>query len=307
MRRLWADTDDRCDVIPQKCGPRPLAVTPWGLSDANDQGNATSATGARSRRLTALLPAGAGRRARAGGNWLAHALLIFVPAMFSGSLVGSGVKPTEVVAAVRNISVEVVLPEGGRCLQLSCTRGSVVLSVDRVGSPPDFDFTDEGDARLTTRRSPDRWRAVLVGVSSDMSGEVGDQPGALGKILAPNGMIMKRLGYAGKPRQRSRAGRCGSPGRRQSSTAAMSPAVCNSRPAAAVCRWRSGCSPVSAANPRRCALRVGHDGSLVSSGTTWSAWLLSISTSWEPTSCSTRHGARRCTAGQRRTAGQLGC
>ena len=159
--------------------------------------------------LTALLPAGAGRRARAGGEWLGHALLIFVPAMFSGSLVGSDIEPTEVVAAVRNTSVEVVLPEGGRGLQLSCSCGSVVLPVDRVGGPPDLDFTDEGDARLAARRSPDRWRAVLVSVSSDMSGEVGDQLGALGKILAPNGMIMKRFRNAGKPGQRSRVGGCG--------------------------------------------------------------------------------------------------
>jgi hypothetical protein len=122
---------------------------------------------------------------------LGQALLIFVPAMSSGSLVGSDIEPTEVVAAVRNTSVEVVLPKGGRGLQLSCTRGSMVLPVDRVGSPPDFDFTDEGDARVAARRSPHRWRAVLVSVSSDMSGEVGDQLGALGKILAPNGMIMK--------------------------------------------------------------------------------------------------------------------
>jgi len=82
----------------------------------------------------ALLPAGAGRRARAGGEWLGHALLIFVPAMFSGSLMGSGIRPTEVVAAVRNMSVEMVLPEGGRGLQLSCSSGSVVLTVDRVGA-----------------------------------------------------------------------------------------------------------------------------------------------------------------------------
>jgi hypothetical protein len=144
----------------------------------------------------ALLPAGAGRRARAGGKWLAHALLIFVPAMLSGSLMGSGIQPTEVVAAVRNTSVEVLLPEGGRGLQLSCSRGSVVLPVDRVGGPPDLDFTDEGDARLTARRSPYWWRAVLVSVSS-----------------------------------------C-------------------------------------------------HDGSLVSEGTTWSAWPSRVSTIWEPTSCS---------------------
>ena len=46
-------------------------------------------------------------------------------------------------------------------------------------------------------------------------------------------------------------------GRRQSSTAAMSAAVCSSRPVAAVSRWRSGCSPVSAAKVSRCARRVG--------------------------------------------------
>ena len=156
-----------------KVRPTASGGHPMGASGANDQGNATSATGARSRRLTALLPAGAGQRARAGGKWLAHALLIFVPAMFSASLMGSGIRPTEVVA-VRNTSVEVVLPEGGRGLQLSCSRGSVIAPVDRVGGPPDLDFTDEGDARLTARRSPDRWRAVLVSVSSDMSSEVGD-------------------------------------------------------------------------------------------------------------------------------------
>ena len=165
--------------------------------------------GARSRRLTALLPARAGPRARAGGKWLGDALLIFVAAMFSDRLVGLGIRPTEVVAAVRNTSVEVVLPEGGRGLQLSCSRGSVVLPVDRVGGPPDLDFTDEGDARLTARRSPDRWRAVLVSVSSDMSGEVGDQLGALGNIRTPNGMIMKRIWNAGKPRQRPWFGGCG--------------------------------------------------------------------------------------------------
>ena len=131
--------------------------------------------------------------------WLGHALLIFVFAMFSASLMGSGIRPTEVVGAVGNTSVEVLLPVGGRGLQLSCSSGSVVVPVDRVGGPPDLDFTDEGDARLTAWQSPDRWRAVLVSVSSDMSGEVGDQLGALGKILAPNGMIMKRFRNAGKP------------------------------------------------------------------------------------------------------------
>jgi hypothetical protein len=42
-----------------------------------------------------------------------------------------------------------------------------------------------------------------------VSGEVGDQLGALGKIHAPNGMMMKRFRYSGKPRQRSWVTGCG--------------------------------------------------------------------------------------------------
>ena len=60
---------------------------------------------------------------------------IFVPAMFSGRPLAPGIQPTEVVAAVRNTSVEVVLPEGGRGLQSSCSGWSVVLPVDRVWRP----------------------------------------------------------------------------------------------------------------------------------------------------------------------------
>jgi hypothetical protein len=145
--------------------PKSAACGLWrschGASDADEQGNATSATGAaaggspapnpralqflttaaclvltipgqtkgvlnresvfapfcnRGVGSAALLPAGAGRRAWAGGEWLARALLIFVPAMFSRSLMGSGIEPTEAVAAVRNTSVEVLLPKGGRRL-----------------------------------------------------------------------------------------------------------------------------------------------------------------------------------------------
>jgi hypothetical protein len=61
--------------------------------------------------------------------------------------VGSDIKALEVVAAVGKSSVEVVLPEGGSCRQLSCSGGSVVLRVDAVGGTPDIDFTDEGGAR----------------------------------------------------------------------------------------------------------------------------------------------------------------
>jgi hypothetical protein len=41
---------------------------------------------------------------------------------------------------------------------------------------------------------------------------------------------------------------------------------------AAICRWRSGCSPVSTANASRCARRVGQAGSSVSPERYWSAW-----------------------------------
>ena len=114
----------------------------------------------------------------------------------------------EVVAAVGNTSVKVVLPEGGSRRQLSCSGGTVVRRVDPVSGPPDFDFTDEHGARPTAR-GPDRWRAVPVGVSSNVSGEVGDQLGARSKILTPNGMIMKRFRNTGKPRKRRRVAGCG--------------------------------------------------------------------------------------------------
>jgi hypothetical protein len=112
--------------------------------------------------------------------------------------VGSDIQTAEVVAAVGNTSIEVA-PEGGSSRHLSCSGGSVVVRVDAVSGSPYIDFTDEGDARPSAWRSPNRRRAALDSVSSDMSGEVGDQPGALGKIIAPNGMIMKRLRNAGKP------------------------------------------------------------------------------------------------------------
>ena len=55
------------------------------------------------------------------------------------------------VAAQGNVLVEVLLPEGGRSLQLSCSGWSTVLGVDADGGTPDGDFTDEGGGRVAAR------------------------------------------------------------------------------------------------------------------------------------------------------------
>ena len=109
-----------------------------------------------------------------------------------GNLAPSRVEAHRVVARVGDTSVEVLLPEGSRDLHLSWPRWSVVFRVDPFGGPPYFDFTDDGNVRPTALRSPDAWRAVAGSATSNLIGEGGDQRGALGKIPAPDGMIMKR-------------------------------------------------------------------------------------------------------------------
>jgi hypothetical protein len=83
------------------------------------------------------------------------------------------------------------------------------LGVDADGGTPDGDFTDEGSGRVAARRCPYWLFAVLAGAVSNLICEANDELRPLRQILAPNVMIMKRLRYAGKPRQRSRVGRCG--------------------------------------------------------------------------------------------------
>jgi hypothetical protein len=46
-----------------------------------------------------------------------------------------------VVADAGETSVEAVLPEGGSCLQLSCSGWSSVVEVDTVSGSPHSDFT----------------------------------------------------------------------------------------------------------------------------------------------------------------------
>ena len=49
----------------------------------------------------------------------------------------------------------------------------------------------------------------MAGVPSDPVGEVSNELGPLRQILAPHGMIMKRLRNAGKPRKRPQVSGCG--------------------------------------------------------------------------------------------------
>jgi hypothetical protein len=106
-------------------------------------------------------------------------------------------------------TVEVVLPEGGSSLQLSCSGWSSVIGGDAVGGSPHGNFTDDADVRLAARRQPNWLHAVLTGLIANVTGKVDHQPGPLGQILTPNGMIMKRLRNSGKPGQRPGVGRCG--------------------------------------------------------------------------------------------------
>ena len=57
---------------------------------------------------------------------------------------------------------------------VSCSGWSWVAGVDGVGGPPNSDFTDDGEVRAAARLRPHRLRFVLVGLISDLVGEVGD-------------------------------------------------------------------------------------------------------------------------------------
>ena len=125
--------------------------------------------------------------------------------VFGGSrdnLVPSQVAIRRVVAWVGDTSVEALLPEGGRSLQLPCSGGSSVSGVHADGGTPDGDFTKEGHGRAAARRCPHRLRAVQGGVASNLSSEANHQLGPRGQVHAPNGMIMKCFRSTGKPWQR---------------------------------------------------------------------------------------------------------
>ena len=98
---------------------------------------------------------------------------------------------------------EVLFPQGRERFELGSSGWSRVLGIDAVGGAPHSDFADKASARVTSRWRPDWLGVALAGAIPDLAGEVGDQLGALGKILAPGGMMIKLLRNAGKPGQRS--------------------------------------------------------------------------------------------------------
>jgi hypothetical protein len=110
-------------------------------------------------------------------RWLGQALSIFVPTTTRGcSRRGLLVVTMSavVVAAAGETSVEVVLPEGRSCLQLSWSGGSWVVGVHAVCGPPHGNFTDDGEVRAAARRHPHGQGCVSAGLTSDLVGEAGD-------------------------------------------------------------------------------------------------------------------------------------
>jgi hypothetical protein len=107
---------------------------------------------------------------------------IFVTATFKG---GTKSLPSEihvgrVVAGVGDASIEMLLPFGRSGWQLFWSGGAAVMGVDAIGGPPYGDFANESGAQRTALRHPMGLSAVVVGVMSNVVGEVGDQFGPPG-------------------------------------------------------------------------------------------------------------------------------
>jgi hypothetical protein len=113
---------------------------------------------------------------------------IFVTATFK---CGPNSLPPEVqvgrvVAGVGDAAVEMLLPFGRGGWQLFWSGGAAVVGIDAIGGPPHGDFTNESGAQRTALRHPMRLCAV-VGVMSNVVGEVGDHLGPPVQVLPPVG------------------------------------------------------------------------------------------------------------------------
>jgi hypothetical protein len=89
--------------------------------------------------------------------------------------------------------VKALFPQGRGCPALVSSSGwSRVFGIDAVGGAPHCDFADQCGARVASRCSPDWLSVTLAGVILDLAGEVGDELGSLGQVVAPDGMGMQR-------------------------------------------------------------------------------------------------------------------
>ena len=132
-------------------------------------------------------------------GWAQPMVSVFVTATFKG---GTNSLPQEihvgrVVAGVGEASIELLLPFGRSGRQLSWSGGSAVVGVDAIGGPPHGDFTNESGAQRTALRHPMGLSAVVVGVMSNVVGEVADQLRPPVQVLPPVWVIVNRLRNSG--------------------------------------------------------------------------------------------------------------
>jgi hypothetical protein len=128
-------------------------------------------------------------------RWALPAVSIFVAATFKG---GTNSLPQEihvgrVVAGVGDASIEMLLPFGRSGRQLFCSGGAGIVGIDAIGGPPHGDFTNESGAQRTVLLAPMGLSAVVVGVMSNVVGEVADQLRPPAQILPPVRVIIDRL------------------------------------------------------------------------------------------------------------------
>ena len=140
-----------------------------------------------------VLSAGRGRPVRTLTGCFVPALAVVVPASRCGVCCLSFVKPRGAcrIGETGDMPVEALFPQGEGCLELASSGWSRVVGIDTVGGAPHCDFADEGGAWVTSRCSPDWLAVTLAGVALDLGGEVGDELGSLGQIVAPDGVVMQ--------------------------------------------------------------------------------------------------------------------
>jgi hypothetical protein len=149
-----------------------LAVIPSAASVRLHGRMADVALEARARRPRPLVDLG----------WALPVVSIFGTATFKG---GTNSLPPEihvgpVVASAADASIEMLLPFGRSGRHLFWSGGAAVMGVDAIGGAPYGDFANESGAQRTALRRPMGLSAVVVGVMSNVVGEVGDQLGPPG-------------------------------------------------------------------------------------------------------------------------------